>query len=47
MKQRLLNFLVALDQLVYVALTLGSGMAHETISGAAESVLLVKTRECD
>ena len=35
MKQRLLNFLIALDQLAYVIVTLGYGMPDETMSGAA------------
>jgi len=35
MKQRLLNFLIALDQLIYVILTLGKGDPDETISAAA------------
>lgn len=35
MRQRLLNLLVAIDQLLWVALTLGNGMPDETISAAA------------
>ena len=35
MKQRLLNLLVAIDQLLYVTLTLGAGDPDETLSGAA------------
>lgn len=35
MKQRLLNLLIALDQMVYVLVTLGYGMPDETMSGAA------------
>ena len=35
MKQRLLNFLIALDQLAYVLLTLGAGHPDETLSAAA------------
>lgn len=33
-KQRLLNLLVAVDQLLWVTLTLGEGMPDETISAA-------------
>jgi tRNA(Ile)-lysidine synthase TilS/MesJ len=35
MKRRLLNFLIALDQLAYVLLTLGRGSPDETLSAAA------------
>jgi len=35
MKQRLLNIAIALDQLLWVVLTLGKGMPDETISAAA------------
>ena len=35
MKQRLLNTLIALDQLAYVLLTLGAGSPDETLSAAA------------
>ncbi|TSE33408.1 hypothetical protein LCC91_07645 [Tepidimonas taiwanensis] len=35
MKQRLLNILIALDQLLWVVLTLGKGSPDETISAAA------------
>ena len=35
MKRRLLNILIALDQLVYVLLTLGHGAPDETLSAAA------------
>lgn len=35
MKQRLLNLLIAVDQLVYVLITLGKGMPDETMSAAA------------
>lgn len=35
MKQRLLNLLIAIDQLVYVVLTLGIGQPDETLSAAA------------
>lgn len=35
MKRRLLNLLIALDQLVYVLLTLGHGSPDETLSAAA------------
>lgn len=35
MRQRLINLLVALDQLAWVVLTLGNGMPDETISAAA------------
>lgn len=35
MKRRLLNFLIALDQLAWVVLTLGNGLPDETISAAA------------
>lgn len=32
---RLLNLLIALDQLIYVIVTLGDGQPDETLSGAA------------
>jgi len=35
MRQRLLNILIAIDQLIWVMLTLGKGMPDETISAAA------------
>ena len=35
MKQRLGNILIALDQLVWVLLTLGAGSPDETVSAAA------------
>lgn len=35
MKQRLLNLLIALDQLLYVLVTLGAGRPDETLSAAA------------
>ena len=35
MKQRVLNLLIAIDQLVYVVITLGTGMPDETLSAAA------------
>ena len=35
MKQRMLNLLIALDQLAYVVLTLGAGHPDETLSAAA------------
>lgn len=35
MKQRLLNLLIALDQLAWVVVTLGKGHPDETISAAA------------
>ena len=35
MKQRLLNLMIALDQLLYVLLTLGAGHPDETLSAAA------------
>lgn len=35
MKQRLLNVLIALDQLAYVLLTFGAGHPDETLSAAA------------
>lgn len=35
MKQRILNLLIAFDQLVYVILTLGVGHPDETLSAAA------------
>lgn len=35
MKQRILNVLIALDQLAYVILTLGAGHPDETLSAAA------------
>ena len=34
MKRRILNVLIALDQLAWVLLTLGNGMPDETISAA-------------
>ena len=35
MRRRLLNILIAIDQLVYVLLTLGHGSPDETMSAAA------------
>ena len=35
MKQRILNILIAIDQLAWVVLTLGAGHPDETISAAA------------
>lgn len=35
MKQRILNILTAIDQLVYVVITLGYGFPDETLSSAA------------
>ena len=35
MKQRILNLLIALDQLAWVIITLGKGYPDETISAAA------------
>ena len=35
MKQRVLNLLIAFDQLIYVVITLGAGMPDETMSAAA------------
>lgn len=35
MKQRILNFLIAIDQLVHVLVTLGAGHSDETLSAAA------------
>jgi len=35
MRARILNFLIALDQLAYVLLTLGAGHPDETLSAAA------------
>jgi len=35
MKRRLFNFVVALDQLAYVIVTLGAGHPDETLSAAA------------
>ncbi|MEP6587125.1 MAG: hypothetical protein ABJA84_00005, partial [Polaromonas sp.] len=35
MKARILNIAIALDQLIYVLVTLGYGMPDETLSGAA------------
>lgn len=35
MKRRLLNLLIALDQLAYVLVTLGAGFPDETLSAAA------------
>lgn len=34
MKQRILNLLIAVDQLIYVVITLGVGMPDETMSAA-------------
>lgn len=35
MKQRILNLLIAIDQLIYVLITFGSGSPDETMSAAA------------
>ena len=35
MKRRLLNLLIAIDQLIYVIITLGNGNPDETMSSAA------------
>lgn len=35
MKQRVLNLMIALDQLLYVLVTLGAGHPDETLSAAA------------
>ncbi len=35
MKQRILNILIALDQLAYVIVTIGEGHPDETLSAAA------------
>lgn len=35
MKQRMLNISIAIDQLLYVLLTLGAGSPDETLSAAA------------
>ena len=35
MKRRLLHVLIALDQLIYVLITLGNGYPDETLSSAA------------
>ena len=35
MKQRILNVLIAIDQLIYVIITLGRGNPDETMSAAA------------
>lgn len=35
MKRRILNLLIALDQFIYVIITLGNGMPDETMSAAA------------
>ena len=35
MKRRIKNLLIALDQLIYVVITLGAGMPDETMSAAA------------
>jgi len=35
MKRRILNVLIAIDQLVYVLITLGNGSPDETLSAAA------------
>ena len=35
MKSRVLNLLIAIDQLIYVIITLGSGYPDETLSSAA------------
>lgn len=35
MKDRIINLLIAIDQLLYVLITLGEGMPDETMSSAA------------
>jgi len=35
MKRRILNILIAIDQLIYVLITLGNGSPDETLSAAA------------
>lgn len=35
MKQRILHLLIAIDQLIYVLITLGAGYPDETLSSAA------------
>ncbi len=39
MKQRILNILIALDQLAYVLLTLGAGHPDETLSASTAIAL--------
>jgi hypothetical protein len=41
MRRRLLNILIALDQLVYVLLTMGHGSPDETMSAAAYRLWLL------
>ncbi len=41
MRRRLLNILIALDQLIYVLLTLGHGSPDETMSAAAYRLWLL------
>jgi len=41
MRRRLLNILIAIDQLIYVLLTLGHGSPDETLSAAAYRLWLL------
>ena len=41
MRRRLLNLLIAIDQLIYVLLTLGHGSPDETMSAAAYRLWLL------
>ena len=41
MRRRLLNLLIALDQLIYVLLTMGHGSPDETMSAAAYRLWLL------
>jgi hypothetical protein len=41
MRRRLLNILIAIDQLIYVLLTLGHGSPDETMSAAAYRLWLL------
>ena len=41
MRRRLLNILIALDQLIYVLLTMGHGSPDETMSAAAYRLWLL------
>jgi hypothetical protein len=38
LKQRILNLLIAIDQLIYVIITLGDGCPDETMSAAAYKI---------
>lgn len=44
MKQRILHLLIAIDQLVYVLITLGAGYPDETLSSAAYRLELKGSR---